>query len=44
MARDAVGAHRAGLIGVWLDRAGLVPPPEVDLVVRDLSQVLALLD
>ena len=43
-ARDAVGAHRAGLTGVWLDRAGVEPPPEVDVVVRGLSAVLPLLD
>ena len=41
--RDAVGAHRAGLTGVWLDRFGLPAPPEVDLVVRSLGEVLPLL-
>ena len=43
VARDAVGAAACGLTGVWLDRFGGVPPPEVDVVVRDLSEVLALL-
>ena len=43
VARDAVGAHRAGLTGVWLDRFGLPVPPEVDLVVRGLDEVLPLL-
>lgn len=43
VARDAVGASACGLTGVWLDRFGSAPPPEVDLVVRDLSEVLALL-
>ena len=43
VARDAVGAHRAGLTGVWLDRVGLPMPAEVDLVVRGLDEVLPLL-
>ncbi|MGB8650918.1 MAG: HAD family hydrolase [Mycobacteriales bacterium] len=41
--RDAVGAHRAGLVGVWLDRFGLPTPPGVDRVVRGLHEVLPLL-
>jgi len=43
VARDAVGAHQAGLVGVWLNRLGLPVPPEVDRVVRGLDEVLALL-
>lgn len=43
LARDAVGAHAAGLTGSWLDRAGVTPPPEVVAVVGDLSPVLTLL-
>jgi putative hydrolase of the HAD superfamily len=41
--RDAVGATACGLTGVWLDRFGAAPPPQVGVVVRDLSEVLALL-
>lgn len=43
VARDAVGATAAGLTGVWLDRFGGEVPPGVDVVVRDLSEVLPLL-
>jgi FMN phosphatase YigB (HAD superfamily) len=43
VARDAVGATAAGLTGVWLDRFATEVPPGVDVVVRDLSEVLALL-
>jgi putative hydrolase of the HAD superfamily len=44
VARDAVGATACGLTGVWLDRFGVEVPPGVDVVVRELSQVLPLLD
>ncbi len=43
VARDAVGAHQAGLVGVWLNRLGLPVPAEVDRVVHGLDEVLALL-
>ena len=43
VARDAVGASACGLTGVWLDRLASEVPSGVDTVVRDLSQVLALL-
>ena len=43
VARDAVGASAAGLTGVWLDRFDSEVPPGVDVVVRDLSEVLPLL-
>ncbi len=43
IARDAVGASACGLTGVLLDRSAADAPPGVDVVVRDLSQVLPLL-
>ena len=43
VARDAIGATAAGLTGVWLDRFAGEVPPGVDVVVRDLSEVLPLL-
>ena len=43
VALDALGAQRAGLTGVWLDRVGLPVPDGVDLVVRSLLEVLPLL-
>ena len=43
VARDAVGATACGLTGVWLDRFDSEVPDGVDVVVRDLSQVLPLL-
>ena len=43
VARDAVGASACGLTGVWLDRFASEVPPGVDVVVRDLSEVLPLL-
>ncbi len=43
VARDAIGATACGLTGVWLDRLGGQVPEGVDVVVRDLSQVLPLL-
>ena len=43
VARDAVGATAAGLTGVWLDRFASRVPAGVDVVVRDLSEVLPLL-
>ena len=42
--RDAVGATACGLTGVWLDRFGGEVPAGVDVVVRDLSEVLPLLE
>jgi putative hydrolase of the HAD superfamily len=43
VARDAIGAHQAGLTGVWLDRFGLPVPPGVDLVIHSLAEVLPLI-
>ena len=41
--RDAVGATACGLTGVWLDRFDSEVPSGVDVVVRELSEVLRLL-
>jgi putative hydrolase of the HAD superfamily len=41
--RDVFGPVACGLTGVWLDRFGAEVPRGVDVVVRDLSQVLPLL-
>jgi hypothetical protein len=41
--RRHVGASACGLTGVWLDRFGGEVPAAVDVVVRDLSEVLDLL-
>ncbi|XVQ09481.1 HAD family hydrolase [Spirillospora sp. CA-255316] len=41
---DAVGAHRAGLTGIWLDRAGTtVPVPEGVHRITELGELPALL-